>query len=142
MTRTLGSDRMLANISGSSDLMLAALIIAIIMMLIFPVSPNVIDILIAINLAVSISILFVALYIQKAVQLSIFPSLLLITTLFRLGVNISSTRQILLHAYAGHIILAFGKFVVGGNYVVGGVIFLIITIVPIHRRYERCREGS
>ena len=129
LSRRLGSDRMLASIAGSSDLILAALIIAIIMMLIFPVAPNVIDILIAINLGVSISILFVALYIQKAVQLSIFPSLLLITTLFRLGVNISSTRQILLHANAGHIIFAFGKFVVGGNYVVGGVIFLIITIV-------------
>ena len=88
-----------------------------------------IDILIAINLAVSISLLFVALYIQKAVQLSMFPSLLLITTLYRLGVNISSTRQILLHANAGKIIFAFGNFVVGGNYVVGGVIFLIITIV-------------
>src|ERR1700688_4969209 len=108
---------MLGTISGSSDLLLAGIIIAIIMMLIFPVSPTMIDILIAINLAVSISILLVALYIQKAVQLSIFPSLLLITTLFRLGLNISSTRQILLHAYAGHIILAFGKFVVGGNYV-------------------------
>ncbi|MBI5273077.1 MAG: type III secretion system export apparatus subunit SctV [Chlamydiia bacterium] len=129
LTRSLGGDRMLAAISGSSDLMLAALIIAIIMMLIFPVSPDVIDILIAINLGVSVSVLFVALYIQKAVHLSIFPSLLLITTLYRLGVNISSTRQILLHANAGHIIFAFGNFVVGGSFVVGGVIFLIITIV-------------
>lgn len=127
--RALSSSRMLSMIAGSSDLMLAGLIIAIIVMLIFPVSPNVIDVLISINLGVSISILFVALYIQRAVQLSIFPSLLLITTLYRLGVNISSTRQILLHADAGHIIFAFGKFVVGGNFVVGGVIFLIITIV-------------
>ncbi len=71
----------------------------------------------------------VALYIPSAVHLSMFPSSLLITTLFRLGINISTTRQILLHAYAGHIIHAFGNFVVGGNYVVGGVIFLIITIV-------------
>ena len=129
LVRRLGSDKMLAAIGNSSDLMLAALVISIIMMLIFPVSPNTIDILISINLAVSISILFVALYIQKAVQLSIFPSLLLISTLFRLGVNISSTRQILLHANAGHIIFAFGNFVVGGNYIVGGVVFLIITIV-------------
>src|SRR3990167_6777205 len=120
---------MLAAIGNSSDLMLAALVISIIMMLIFPVSPNTIDILISINLAVSISILFVAVYIQKAVQLSIFPSLLLTPTLFRLGVNISPTRQILLHANAGHIIFAFGNFVVGGNDIVGGVVFLIITIV-------------
>ena len=129
VTRLLGGERALATISGSSDLILAMLIISIIMMLIFPVSPHVIDVLIAINLAVSIILLFVALYIQKAVHLSMFPSLLLITTLYRLGVNISSTRQILLHAYAGEIINSFGHFVVGGNYVVGGIVFLIITIV-------------
>jgi type III secretion protein V len=129
MTRFFGGERALSAVSNSSDLVLAALIISIIMMLIFPVSPHVIDVLIAINLTVSVSLLFVALYIQKATQLSMFPSLLLITTLYRLGVNISSTRQILLHANAGKIIFAFGNFVVGGNYVVGGVIFLIITIV-------------
>jgi type III secretion protein V len=129
LSRILGGDRALSTISGSSDLILAALVIAIIMMLIFPVNPHIIDVLIALNLTVSITILFVALYIQKAVHLSIFPSLLLITTLYRLGVNISSTRQILLKGYAGDIIFAFGNFVVGGNYVVGGVIFLIITIV-------------
>jgi len=129
ITRFLGSERALNSISGSSDLILAGVIIAIIMMLIFPVSPHVIDLLIAINLSVSVSLLFVALYIQKAIQLSMFPSLLLITTLYRLGVNICSTRQILLHANAGKIIFAFGNFVVGGNYVVGGIVFLIITIV-------------
>lgn len=129
MIRFLGGERALTSISGSSDIALAIIIIGIIMMLIFPVSPHVIDVLIAVNLTVSVSILFVALYIQKAVHLSMFPSLLLITTLYRLGVNISSTRQILLHHNAGKIIFAFGNFVVGGNYVVGGVIFLIITIV-------------
>ena len=129
LLRILGGDRALRTIAGSSDLLLAFLIICIMMMLILPVSPPVIDVLIAVNLAAAISLIFVALYIQKAVQLSIFPSLLLITTLYRLGVNISSTRQILLHANAGEIIHTFGNFVVGGNYVVGGVIFLIITIV-------------
>lgn len=129
LTRLLGGERALGTISRSSDLMLAGLIIAIIMMLIFPVSPHIIDVLISLNLSASVTIIFAALYIQKAVHLSIFPSLLLITTLYRLGVNISSTRQILLHANAGKIIFAFGNFVVGGNYVVGGVVFLIITIV-------------
>lgn len=129
LSRIFGGEKALSTISGSSDLVLAGLIISIIMMLIFPINPHLIDVLISINLAVSITILFVALYIQKAVHLSMFPSLLLITTLYRLGVNISSTRQILLKAYAGDIIFAFGNFVVGGNYVVGGVIFLIITIV-------------
>lgn len=129
LTNFLGGERALRTISGSSDLALAFFIICIIMMLIFPVSPHVLDLLISVNLTVAISILFVSLYIQKAVQLSIFPSLLLITTLYRLGVNISSTRQILLKADAGNIIFAFGEFVVGGNFVVGGVIFLIITVV-------------
>ena len=128
-TRFLGGERALASIARSSDLVLAFVVICIIMMLIFPVPPHVIDVLISINLTASISLLFVALYIQKAVQLSIFPSLLLLTTLYRLAVNICSTRQILLKANAGEIIFAFGNFVVGGNYVVGGVIFLIITIV-------------
>ena len=82
------------------------LIIGILAMIIIPVNPHVIDYLIAINLTVSVSLLMVALYIPSAVHLSIFPSLLLITTLYRLGVNIASTRQILLHANAGHIIFS------------------------------------
>ena len=129
VTRFLGGDRTLGAIMKSSDILLAFVIISILMMLIFPVPPHVIDILISINLTASLTILFVSLYIQKAVHLSIFPSLLLLTTLYRLAVNISSTRQILLQANAGKIIHAFGYFVVQGNYVVGGVVFLIITIV-------------
>ncbi len=129
LSRFLGGSRALRAISGSSDIVLAFVIISILMMLIFPVSPHVIDLLIAVNLMASISIIFVGLYIQKAVQLTVFPSLLLLTTLYRLGVNISSTRQILLHANAGKIIFSFGNFVVGGNYVVGAVVFLIIVIV-------------
>ncbi len=129
LAKYLGSTKTLSTITRSSDIFLAIFVISIIMMLIFPVSPHVIDVLITVNLTASVTILFVSLYIQKAVHLSIFPSLLLLTTLYRLGVNISSTRQILLHANAGEIIFAFGNFVVGGNYVVGGVIFLIITVV-------------
>ncbi len=125
----LGSTRILSLISRSSDIVLAFFVIAIIMMIIIPVTPPVIDTFIAINLTVSVGVLMVALYISRATELSIFPSLLLITTLFRLGIEIAATRQILLHANAGEIIHAFGEFVVGGNFVVGGVIFLIITIV-------------
>jgi type III secretion protein V len=129
LSRMLGGEKALRVISQSSDVLLALFIITIVMMIIIPVSPTFLDNLIAINMAVSIAVLMVALYIPKAVHLSIFPSLLLITTLFRLGIEISATRQILLHAYAGHIIQTFGQFVVGGNFVVGGVVFLIITIV-------------
>lgn len=127
--RLLGGDRMLRAISRSTDLFLAAFIILLIMIIIVPISPGILDNFIAINLTISITLLMVALYIPKAVNLSIFPSLLLITTLFRLGIEISATKQILLYANAGHIIFAFGQFVVGGNFVVGGIVFLIITIV-------------
>ncbi|MFZ4099873.1 MAG: type III secretion system export apparatus subunit SctV [Chlamydiia bacterium] len=127
--RRLGSERVLAAIAKSSDIVLAAWIVLIIGVLIIQVPPTVIDFLIAINLTISISLLMVALYIPKATHLSIFPSLLLITTLYRVSIEVASTKQILLHAYAGHIIYAFGRLVVGGSFVVGGIIFLIITIV-------------
>lgn len=139
----MGGDRALTTIGRSADLVLAGWIVGIIIMMIIPLSPHLLDVLIAFNLTVAISLLMVALYIPSAVHLSIFPSLLLITTLFRLGVNIASTRLILLHAYAGEIIWAFGHYVVGGNFVVGGVIFLIITLVQfivITKGAERVAE--
>ncbi|MCB1117855.1 MAG: type III secretion system export apparatus subunit SctV [Chlamydiia bacterium] len=129
LARGLGGNRILKLISQSTDVILAFFVITIIMVIIIPISPHVIDTLVAINLTVSIGILMVALYIARATQLSIFPSILLITTLFRLGIEISATRQILLHADAGEIIETFGQYVVGGSFIVGGVIFLIITIV-------------
>lgn len=129
LSKSLGGDKALNIINRSSDVLLALFIIIIIMMIIIPISPTFLDNLIAVNLTASITLLMVALYIPKAVNLSIFPSLLLITTLFRLGIEISASRQILLNANAGHIIHAFGDFVVGGNFVVGGIVFLIITIV-------------
>lgn len=121
--------RLLGSLARSSDIALAAFVIIIIGMIIFPVPPLVIDAMIAVNMGAAICLLMVALYIQKAVHLSIFPSILLITTLFRLGIEIAATRQILLKANAGHIIYSFGEFVVGGDFIVGGVLFLIITIV-------------
>jgi type III secretion protein V len=133
----------LKKLTGISDIVLAAFIIGIITMIILPIPPPVIDILLAVNLTVAISLVMLSLYIPNAIELSMFPSILLITTLYRLGINIASTRQILLHAYAGEIIEAFGEFVVGGNYVVGGVIFLIITLVQfivITKGAERVAE--
>jgi len=128
-SRALSGEAALNTINRSSDLILAAWIIGVIIMIILPVPPSIIDLTITFNLTAAVGILMVALYIPSAIHLSMFPSLLLVTTLFRLGVSISATRQILLHAYAGHIITAFGNFVVGGNYVVGLVVFIIITIV-------------
>ena len=143
MTSRLGGNRSLDNIARSSDVALALIVIAILAMIIIPLPPGVIDALIAFNLTVSVSLLMVALYIPSAVHLSIFPSLLLITTLYRLGLNIATTRRILLTADAGQIIFQFGEFVVGGNFVVGGVIFLIITLVQfivITKGAERVAE--
>lgn len=129
LARHLGGEKMLNVIGQSSDLVLAIFIVLIIGMIIIPVPPSLIDNCIAINLMISIGLLMVAIYIPKAVNLSIFPSLLLLTTLFRLGIEISATKQILLKANAGHIIYTFGNLVVGGNFVVGAIVFLIITIV-------------
>jgi type III secretion protein V len=139
----LGGDRSLENVSRSSDIVLAAALVGIIAMLIMPIPPQVIDYLLAINFALSITLLMVALYIPGATHLTIFPSLLLITTLYRLGLNICITRQILLHAYAGNIVMAFGTFVMGGNFVVGAILFLIITLVQfivITKGAERVAE--
>ena len=116
-------------INESSDLVLAIIVMAVIVMIVIPVPPGLIDLLITFNLASAVCILMVALYLPSAIHLSMFPAILLITTLFRLGVSIATTRQVLLHAYAGAIIQSFGNYVVGGSYVVGFVIFLIITIV-------------
>ncbi len=125
----MSSNKILTLITRSTDIILAIFIILLIMIIIVPISPGVLDNFIAVNLTISITLLMVSLYIPKAVNLSIFPSLLLITTLFRLGIEISATKRILLYADAGEIIYAFGEFVVGGNFVVGAIVFLIITIV-------------
>ena len=123
------SGGLLGAINQASDLFLALIVMAVLVMIVIPVPPGIIDLLITFNLTCAVCILMVALYLPSAIHLSMFPAILLITTLFRLGVSIATTRQVLLHAYAGAIIQAFGNFVVGGNYVVGFVIFLIITIV-------------
>jgi type III secretion protein V len=125
------------------DLLLAALIIAVIALMILPLQPFMLDTLIAINLALSVVLLMVSLYINSPLGLSTFPSLLLFTTLFRLSLNIAATRQILLHADAGDIIFTFGNLVVGGDIIVGIVVFLIIAIVQfivIAKGAERVAE--
>lgn len=126
-----------------NDLAMAALVVAIISLMILPLPVWAIDTLLAVNIAVSVLLLMTTLFIPNAIALSTFPSLLLFTTLFRLSLNIASTKSILLHADAGHLIETFGELVVGGNLVVGVVIFLIITIVQfivISKGSERVAE--
>ncbi len=126
-----------------ADAALAILVIAVLAMMIVPLPTWLLDVLIASNLSVSIAILLVVVYAPDALSIASFPSLLLLTTLFRLGLNVSSTRLILLQADAGKVIHAFGSFVVSGNYVVGAVVFLILTIIQyvvIARGAERIAE--
>nr|WP_209796994.1 flagellar biosynthesis protein FlhA [Clostridium moniliforme] len=104
-------------------------VIGIILMIIIPLPPFILDMLLVLNISLSVLILLMTLFSTNILQLSIFPTILLITTLFRLGLNISSTRLILGEGYAGNVIESFGSFVVRGNYVVGIIIFLIIIII-------------
>jgi len=124
---------------------LALLVIVIIGIMIVPVAPWILDLLLATNITLAITILMISLYLPNALSLASFPSILLVATLFRLALNVSSTRLILVHANAGTIIDSFGNFVVQGKYFVGFVIFLIITIIQfvvIAKGAERVSEVS
>lgn len=115
--------------TGRNDLVLVALLVTIVFMMIIPLPPVLMDVLQAVNLGISALLLMVAVYIQSPLAFVSFPSVLLLTTLFRLSLGVAATRTILLHADAGQIIKTFGDFVVAGNLVVGAVTFLIMTIV-------------
>ncbi len=111
------------------DIILAVLLMAVISIMIMPLPTPLVDTLIALNLSMALIMLMLSTYIPSALSFSVFPAMLLFTTLFRLALNVSTTRLILLEADAGAIIETFGNFVVGGNFIVGAVIFLILTIV-------------
>ncbi|HLY66264.1 MAG TPA: flagellar biosynthesis protein FlhA [Chloroflexota bacterium] len=112
-----------------SDIILAVGVVSIVTMLILPLPTLLLDVLLTLDIATSVLILLLTLYSVEPLQLSVFPSLLLIITLFRLALNVSASRLILLHGYAGEVVSAFGSFVVGGNYVVGIVVFLILVVI-------------
>ncbi|WP_242111943.1 type III secretion system export apparatus subunit SctV [Luteimonas aquatica] len=115
--------------TGYSDIVLAVAAVTIISVMILPLPLIAIDILVAFNISIGFGLLLLAIYIPTPVAFSSFPSVLLLTTLFRLALSIAITRSILLHAEAGHIVNTFGSMVAGGNLVVGLVVFLIITVV-------------
>lgn len=117
------------SVKTNLDIVVAFAVIGIVMMIIIPLPSALLDILLALNITLSIIIILITMFTTSVLQFSVFPTLLLVTTLFRLALNISSTRLILTEASAGQIIEAFGEFVVNGNYVVGIIIFLIIEIV-------------
>ncbi|MDR1472280.1 MAG: flagellar biosynthesis protein FlhA [Synergistaceae bacterium] len=126
-----------------ADVGLAVLLVTIIVMMIIPVPTVLLDVLLAANIAFGVMMLLATFYVNNALEIAAFPSIVLIATLFRLSLNISTTRQILLNGYAGEVVSAFGSFVVGGNYVVGGVVFLILVVIQflvITKGSERVAE--
>lgn len=133
----------LSRVTKYSDVLIALGIITIVVMMIIPLPHFLLDILLAVNITIGIMIVMVSIYNTEPLEFSIFPSLLLVTTLFRLALNVSSTRLILLHGYAGEVIKSFGEFVIGGNAVVGFIVFLILIIIQflvITKGAERVAE--
>ena len=116
-------------INKYSDIVLAVVVVAIVGMMIVPLPTLLLDILLTINISLSVVILIISLYIPSALKLSVFPTLLLLTTMYRLALTISTTRLILLTGDPGEVVQAFGNFVVAGNFVVGLVIFVILVVV-------------
>lgn len=119
----------LSKILKNNDIVLAIGLVIIVVMMVIPIPAPFLDLLLTVNISLAVVILLVCLYTQEPLDYSSFPTVLLIATLFRLGLNVSSTRLILLNGQAGNVISAFGEFVVGGNYVVGAVIFCILVLI-------------
>lgn len=130
-------------LSKYSDIVLACVVVAIIGMMIVPLPTFLLDVLLTLNISISVVLLLISLYVPQALRLSVFPTLLLITTMYRLALTISTTRLILLTGNPGEVVEAFGHFVVQGNFVVGLVIFVILVIVNfivISKGSERVAE--
>lgn len=114
-----------------SDVIISFMVVAVIGLIIIPLPSTILDFLIIINMTIGINILLITLFTKSVLEFATFPTLLLITTMFRLGLNISSTRLVLTKGNAGHVIDAFSNVVAGNNYIVGAVIFIIITIIQM-----------
>lgn len=134
MTHPIEQSTTMSALSRNSDVIMAIGVVGMLGVMIIPLPTVMLDIFLSFNITLSVVVLLVAMYTLKALEFSVFPSLLLLATLLRLSLNVASTRLILLHgnegvAAAGEVIRAFGNFVVGGNYVVGMVVFLILVII-------------
>ncbi len=131
----------LEKLAKNSDIIMAMLVVGIILMLIIPMPSEVLDFLLVVNIAMSIIILIISIYIAEPLEFAVFPTMLLVTTLFRLSLDVSSTRMILLYGNkksplgdpigAGHVIPAFAKVVVGGNLIIGFLMFIILIIIQL-----------
>jgi len=134
MNENQGITKFLNRIARHSDIALTVAIVGIVLAMLIPFPPILLDFMLSFNIAFALIILLISLYILRPLDFSSFPSVLLVTTLSRMALNVSSTRLILLHGHsgesaAGEVIKSFGKFVVGGNYVVGFIVFLILVII-------------
>lgn len=126
-----------------SDVIVALIVVTIILLIIIPVPLGVLDFFLALNISLSLTILMLSMFVREPLEFSVFPSILLITTLFRLALNIRTTMSILSTADAGEVIASFGSFVIGGNAIVGFIIFVIIVIIQflvITKGSERVSE--
>ena len=119
-------------------IVLGAFVVLVVGLLIVPLPSWLLDLLLAGNLALSVVVVLVTLYVSRALDIAVFPTLLLLTTLLRLGLNVASTRLILLDGYAGEVIAAFGRFVVRGNYAVGAIVFFVLCVI----QYVVIAKGS
>jgi flagellar biosynthesis protein FlhA len=128
-TQTPTSTFSLRKLLGRKDMAMAVGLVIIVSLLIVPLPAPIVDILIVVNLSISIGILLLTMYIKQPMEFSVFPTVLLLVTLFRLGINIRTSYLILLEGNAGAVVSAFGNMIIGGNYVVGVVIFLILMII-------------
>ena len=132
-----------STIARHNDITMVGLLVVVITLMIIPLPTPLVDTLIGLNLTLSFLMLMMSMYVKTPLDFSVFPTMLLFTTLFRVGLNITTTRLILLQADAGQIIFTFGDFALGGNFVVGAVVFLILTIVQflvIAKGAERVAE--
>jgi flagellar biosynthesis protein FlhA len=139
------SEESLGLIREYSDLLFVIAVIIVVIMFMIPLPTFILDLLLTLNISFSLTILISAIYLTNPLELSVFPSLLLVATLFRLGLNVSTTRLILGQADAGKVIETFGNFVVGGDYIVGFVIFIILVAIQyivITKGSERVAEVS
>jgi flagellar biosynthesis protein FlhA len=119
----------MGRLTKHTDLLAAGAVVLVVMMMIIPLPPALVDLCISLNISAALAIVVTTLYLPSALDFSSFPSLLLLTTLFRLAINVSVTRLVLLHGDAGGVVKSFGNFVVGGNVVVGLVVFMILVVI-------------
>ena len=120
--------------SNLSQLLVPVALLSVVMLMVVPMPPLLLDLLLSVDIGLSVVLLLTVVYVKNPVEFSVFPSLLLLLTLLRLALNVAATRLILMHGHegveaAGHVIMAFGQFVVGGNFVVGIVVFLVLIAI-------------